>query len=202
MRRVYVGDFHLGEDEKKAVMEVLDLGRVSEGKKVREFEKLWANYVGTKYSIALSSGTAALMVGWSAILHHKNYQAKNRKKVITAPITYIATSNALVLTGYEPVYVDIDPKRFVITPENIKKHLNAVKDSENYLAINPVHLMGYSADMDKINDIAREYNLAVVEDSAQAHGSILEGKKPGQCLCFPYFLFILPTIFKLAKWEH
>lgn len=188
MRRIYVGDFHLGEDEKKAVIEVLDLGRVSEGKKVHEFEKLWANYVGTKYSVALSSGTAALMVGWSALKYKQKYETKKRK-VITAPITYIATSNALVLTGYEPVYVDVDPKTFVITPENIKKHLDTVEDLENYIAINPVHLMGYLCDMDKINEIAKEYNLVVIEDSAQSHGSIYKNKKAGSMSLFSIFSF-------------
>lgn len=191
MKRIFVGDFHLGYDEKKAVMEVLDLGRVSEWKKTREFENLWANYIGTKYSVALSSGTSALMAGWTALLHQNKYPIKKRK-VITAPITYIATSNALVLTGYEPVYVDIDPKTFVITPENIKKHLiNTVEDPENYVAINPVYLMGYTCDMDEITKIAREYNLIVVEDSAQAHGSIYNDNKAGSMSLFSIFSFYI-----------
>ena len=190
MRRVYVGDFHLGEDEKKAVMEVLEHGRVSEGIKVRDFEKLWSNYIDTKYSIALSSGTSALMVGWSALQHQKKYSVK-KKKVITSPITYIATSNALVLTGYEPVYVDVDPETFVITSENIRKHLESVKDIDNYVAINPVHLMGYLCDMDEINRIAQKYNLAVIEDSAQAHGSIYKGKKAGSMSLFSIFSFYI-----------
>jgi len=190
MRRVYVGDFHLGEDEKKAIMEVLSSGRISEGKKVREFEKLWTHYIGTKYSVALSSGTAALMVGLIALNYKKRYKTKKRK-VITAPVTYIATSNALVLTGYEPVYVDVDPKTFVITPENIRKHLESAKDLENYVAINPVHLMGYVCGMDEINKIASEYNLVVIEDSAQAHGSIYKDKKAGSMSLFSIFSFYI-----------
>lgn len=190
MTKIRVGDFHLGEDEKKAVMEVLNSGHVSEGRRVRDFEKLWAHYIGTKYSVALSSGTAALMVGWSTLLHQKKYPPK-RKKVITAPITYISTSNALVLTGYEPVYVDVDQETFVITPENIRKYLETVNDPENYIAINPVHLMGYSCDMDEINKIAKEYDLVVVEDSAQAHGSIYKGKKTGSLSLFSIFSFYI-----------
>lgn len=188
-KRIFVGDFHLGSDEKKAVMEVLDLGRVSEWKKTREFEKLWANYVGTRYAVALSSGTSALLVGWSALRCQKRYS--RRKKVITAPITYIATSNALVLAGLEPVYVDIDAEKFVITPEAIEKHLQQTRDIEDYLAINPVHLMGYCAEMDRINEIARKYNLLVVEDSAQAHGSIYKNKKAGAMSLFSIFSFYI-----------
>lgn len=191
MKRIYVGDFHLGVDEKKAVNEVLDSGRISESKKVREFEELWAQYIGTRYSVAVNSGTSALMVGWRALCHSRNYAEKHKRKVITAPITYIATSNALVLSGLEPVYVDIDPVTFNITPENIRKHLKNVNDPENYLAINPVHLMGYPCNMDEINKIASEYNLAVVEDSAQAHGSIYHGKKVGSMSLFSIFSFYI-----------
>lgn len=189
-KRVQVGDFQLGDDEKKAIIEVLDLGKISEGPKVREFEKLWSKYVGTKYSVALSSGTAALTVGWSALLQQKKYPQEKRK-VITAPLTYVATSNALVNTGFEPVYVDVDPRTFVITPEKIEKHLENVAASENYVAINPVHLMGYMCSMDEINKIADEYNLAVVEDSAQAHGSIYKGKKAGSFSLFSIFSFYI-----------
>lgn len=188
MRRVHVGEFRLGVDGKKAVLEVLNQGRISEGKKVREFEKLWADYVGTKYSIASSSGSAALIVGWSALLHQKKYPT-NRKKVITTPITYIATSNALVLVGLEPVYVDVDPSKLVITPENILRHLESVRDPENYVAINPVHLMGYTCDMDEINKIAKNYDLVVIEDSAQAHGSIYKEKRAGSLSLFSIFSF-------------
>lgn len=190
MRRVYVGDFHLGDDEKKAVMEVLDLGRISEGKKTREFEKLWAHYIGTKYSVAVSSGTAALIVGWCALLQRNKYPVKKRK-VITTPITYIATANSLIVSGYEPVFVDVDPQTFVITPENITNHLKNVPDQENYIAVNPVHLMGYLADMDEINKIAKKHNLEVIEDSAQAHGSIYKSKKAGSMSLFSIFSFYI-----------
>lgn len=190
MKRVYVGDFHLGDEEKNAVIEVLDSGRISEGEKVREFEDRWARYIGTKYAVTLSSGTAALMVGWSALREYRKL-TKNKRKVITSPVTYVATSNALVLTGFEPVYVDIDPVYFGITPQAIRKHLETVKDPENYAAINPVHLMGYVCDMDEINKIAAEYHLDVVEDSAQAHGSIYKGKKAGSMSLFSVYSFYI-----------
>jgi len=190
MKRVYVGDFHLGADEKKAVKEVLDSGRISEWKKVREFEMLWSNYVGTKYSVALSSGTAALLSGWHSVLYRKNHD-RRRKRVITSPVTYVATSNAIVLSGLEPVYVDIDPDTFGITPETVQEHLDGTGDIENYLALNPVHLMGYVCNMDELNKIAKRYGLIVVEDSAQAHGSIYNGKKAGSMSLFSVFSFYI-----------
>lgn len=72
MKRISVGDFHLGDEEKKAIMDVLDSGRISEDQKVRDFERLWSRYINTRYSVALSSGTAALIVGWISLLHYKN----------------------------------------------------------------------------------------------------------------------------------
>jgi dTDP-4-amino-4,6-dideoxygalactose transaminase len=87
-------------------------------------------------------------------------------------LTYIATINAIVLTGLEPVFVDVEPNNFSILPQKIEGHLESVNDSENYSIILPVHLMGYPCDMDEINRIAKEHDLIVFEDSAQAHSGI------------------------------
>ena len=190
MRRVYVGDFHIGTEEKQAVIEVLDSGRISEGKKVNEFEKIWAKYIGTKHCVAISSGTASLMTGWSALREYKKYGSK-KMKVITSPLTYIATSNALITTGFEPVYVDIDPITFTITPDTIKDHLDSVNDPENYAAINPVHLMGYTCDMEGIKKISEKYGLSIIEDAAQAHGSMYRGKKVGSMSLFSAYSFYI-----------
>ncbi len=189
--RVNVGDFRLEEKEKAAIIEVLNNGRISEGKKVREFEEDFANYIGTKYSIALSSGTAALMAGLSALKYHSKYCIKPATKIITTPLTYIATSNAIVTTGFEPVYVDVDIETFGITPDNIKEHLEEQEDFSNYSLILPVHLMGYPCDMDEINKIAKKYGLLTFEDSAQAHGSIYKGKKTGSCSLLSDFSFYI-----------
>jgi len=190
-KRIFVGDFQLGEVERNAIIEVLDSGRISEGKKTYEFEVLWSKYIGTKYAVAVNSGTSALLVGWQAVKYSKKYNNK-RKKVITSPLTYVATSNSLILSGLEPVYVDIDPIKLVITPQLVEEHLNIVGSGvEEYLAINPVHLMGYCVDMDEINKIAKKYGLLVVEDSAQAHGSIYKNKKVGSLSLFSIFSFYI-----------
>jgi len=175
---INVGDFRIGLEEKEAINNVLDSGKISEGKKVREFEKEWAKYVGTKHAIAVSSGTAALIVGLRA-LKITGHILPFRQNVITTPITYAATTNALFLENYSPKYVDIDPETFVITPENIKAHLEEVGDPSKYSMILPVHLMGYPADMNEINKIAKKYNMITFEDSAQAHGTIYDGKHTG-----------------------
>jgi len=191
MKQIRVGDFKIGEEEKKIISEVLNSGRISEGEKVREFEKEWAKFIGTKYAIALNSGTSALIAGLTALKYYKDLNIKSNTKVITAPITYIATSNAIVLSGFEPIYVDIDKETFGITPENIKAHLEQVDDPTEYSLILPVHLMGYPCDMDNINRIAKEYGLITFEDSAQAHGSLYNGKKTGSLSLLSDFSFYI-----------
>jgi dTDP-4-amino-4,6-dideoxygalactose transaminase len=191
MRRIPLGDFKIGAEEKRAINEVLDNGRISEGMKVREFEKLFAEYIGTKHAIAVSSGTSALMAGMTAMIYDESINVNRGTNVITTPITYIATSNALVTTGFNPVYVDVSTETFGITPENIKEHLEEVDNIEQYAFILPVHLMGYPCNMDEINKIARNYDLQVFEDSAQAHGTVYKGKKAGSLSLLSAFSFYI-----------
>lgn len=191
MIKINVGDFKIGDDEKKAINSVLISGRISEGEKVRKFENEWARYIGTKYAITLNSGTSALISALTAIKYHKDLNIKSNTKIITTPLTYIATSNAIVLSSFEPVYVDIDKETFGITPENIKAHLEQIDDPTEYSIILPVHLMGYPCDMDAINKIAKEYGLITFEDSAQAHGSLYNGKKTGSLSLMSAFSFYI-----------
>ena len=169
-RRINVGDFHIGREEREAINEVLDSGRISEGAKVREFEQQWAQFIGTRYCIATSSGAGALICALTALKYYKNL--KEGTKVITTPLNYVADSNALITVGFEPRYVDVDPVTFAITPQAIEAHLRKVPDLENHGLILPVDLMGYSVRIDEINEIAEKYGLSVLEDSAQAHGTL------------------------------
>lgn len=186
---IKVGEFKVGAEEKEAINEVLESGKISEGEKVREFEKMFAKYIGTKGAVAVSSGTSALIAGLEAV--KIKFKVRPKGKVITTPLTYIATSNAIVLTGLEPIYVDIDKDTFCITPNNIRAHLEEVDDVAEYVMILPVHLMGYPCDMDKINKIAKDYGLLVFEDSAQAHGTIYNGKKTGSLSLLADFSFYI-----------
>ncbi|MBT9173926.1 MAG: GDP-perosamine synthase [Syntrophomonadaceae bacterium] len=179
MRRVRIGDIVIGEDEKKAVNDVLSSGRLSEGPKVREFETLWSRYIGTDYCVAVNSGTSALLAGLFALLEDKRFgKVRRGAKVITSPVTYAATANAIVLSGMEPVFVDIDPVNFTLDV-NQTEQLLKTQNPDEYAIVLPVHLMGYPNDMESINYLAKKYGLVAFEDAAQAHGSLYKGEKVG-----------------------
>ncbi len=191
-RRISVGDFKINVEERAAINEVLDAGRISEWKKVNEFERLFGDYINTKHCVAVNTGTSALIIGLSALINDFRFpKVKKGSKVITTSLTYIATTNAIVLTGLEPVFIDVDPYSFSILPQKIEEHLESVNDSENYSIIIPVHLMGYPCDMDEINRIAKKHDLIVFEDSAQAHGSLYKGQRTGSLSLLSIFSFYI-----------
>lgn len=210
MIRISVGEFHLGPQEEKAVMNVIKSGRISEGQKTFEFEKAWARYIGTEFSVAVNSGTSALIAGLLAL--KTKYGLKDGSKVITTPLTFIATINAIMHCNLKPVFVDVDRNTLVITPENIKK---ALLQEKHVAIILPVHLMGYPADMDAICALAQERNILVMEDAAQAHGTLYKDRKVGSLSELGIFSFYIahniqagemgaittddPEIFRLIK---
>jgi len=189
IRRISVGCLKIGKEEKNAINGVLDSGRISEGPKTYEFERQWANFIGVKYCVATSSGTAALITALTALKYL--YKIENRPKVITSPLTYISDVNALVLSGFEPVFVDVDLHTFCIIPEKIEECLQKADDVSQYSIILPVDLMGYSVELDKIKEIAHRYNLMVLEDSAQAHGTTYKGIKCGSTADAGIFSFYI-----------
>ena len=176
-KRISVGEFKTNKRIKKYILDVLNSQRISEYNYVRAFEKKWAEFIGTKYSITLNSGTSALIAGLEAIKN--KYFIKKGSKIITTPLTYIATVNAIVLTGFSPVFIDIDIQNFGISPQAVESFLEEVKNPQEYSVIIPVHLMGYPVEMDKIIKIANKYGLLIIEDSSQAHGTIYRGQKVG-----------------------
>lgn len=190
--RINVGELRIGPEERNSVNQVLDSGRISEGKMAKQFEEKWANFIGTKYSIVLNSGTSALIAGLMALQYSTNRLGFGKqKKVITTPLTYIATSNAIRLSGLEPVYVDIDIDSFSIDSANIQRLLEESDDPEEFCLILPVHLMGYPCCMDRINKIANKYGLLVFEDASQAHGSLINGKRAGSLSALSSFSFYI-----------
>lgn len=192
--RVYVGYFELDQTARAAVINVLDSGRISEGKFTNEFEKRFAEFNDSKYCIATSSGTAAIQAGLIALGYHSLLKGKKdtARKIITSPLTYIATVNAIHFSRYEPVFVDVDPVRFRILPDEIEKTLEEAGDgASEYAAIIAVHLMGYPCEMDKLRKIAEKYNLLLIEDTAQAHGSLYNNKKTGSIGLFGAFSFYI-----------
>jgi len=164
-----VAEPKLGGAELKYVSECVLSGWVSSaGKFVTRFEEQFAEFCGTKYGISSSSGTTALHLCMVAL------GIGPGSEVIVPSLTFISTANAVAFTGAIPVFVDSEPSTWNINPLEIKRAITAKTK-----AIIPVHLYGHPANMDPILDIAREYNLAVVEDAAEAHGALYKGKKVG-----------------------
>lgn len=195
MKQVQVGNFKIGKAEKKAINQVLNSGRISEGTKVRQFEQKWSQFVNTKYCLATSSGSGALITGLTALKY--KYNLPPGTKVITTPTTFIADSSAISTVGFEPVFVDIDRQTFVISPEAITNYLKKLNQSElkKYKIILPVDIMGFPVAIDKINQIAKQYNLLVLEDSAEAEGTIYKKKPAGsQALLAIYSFYIAHNI--------
>ena len=168
----------LGEEEKRAVLDVLNSGIIAQGPKVEEFEKRFAEFVGVKHAIATSNGTTAL----HAILLARGIG--DGDEVITTPFTFIATANAIRMTGAVPVFVDIEEESFNINPDLIEKAITS-----RTKAIMPVHLYGRAANMDRIMEIASRHNLLVIEDACQAHGTEFAGRKVGSFGegCFSFY---------------
>jgi dTDP-4-amino-4,6-dideoxygalactose transaminase len=185
-RIIRTGGFSFSKEEKEALYDVIDSNRVTEYNKTNEFEKNWAEKIGTKYATAVSSGTAALISGLYA-LKYLNKEDK-RKKVITTPLTFISTTNAILLSGLEPVYADVNMDTFDINVRGIERILKE-NDPKEFFAILPVHLMGYPCNMKEINRIAKENNLYVMEDAAEAHGTKYDGKTVGTLSDLSIFSF-------------
>jgi len=169
----------IGEEEIKEVEKVLKSGFIAQGPKVAEFEEAFASYVGVKHAIAVSSGTTALHLSLLSA------GVKKDDEVITTPFSFAATGNCALYIGAKPVFVDINPKTFNMDPELIKEAI-----TKKTKAILPVHLYGQPAQMERINEIAREHDLVVIEDAAQAHGAMIKDKMVGSIgdmACFSFY---------------
>ena len=178
-RWIPIGDYNVGDEERRAIAEVLDSGRLSEGRQVARFEREFAAYVGSEYCVAVNSGTSALIVMLKALEHLKGRAASPGQGIITSPLTFIATAAAVVAAGFEPVFADVDPRRFCIRPETVSEVLGESKGASSFAGLMPVHLMGYPADLARLGQIARDHRLHLLEDSAQAHGSVSGGRRTG-----------------------
>jgi perosamine synthetase len=158
----------IGEEEKKAVLEVLETGIIAQGPRVKVFEEAFAEFCGVKYAVATTSGTTALHTALLAL------GIGEGDEVITSPFTFIASANSILYTGARPVFVDIDPATFNMDPALIEAAITPATK-----AIMPVHLFGLSCDMGAIMDIARQHNLLVIEDACQSHGAKYNGRATG-----------------------
>ena len=162
-----------------AISEVLESSQFILGPRVEAFEKDFAAYCQTRYAFGLNSGTSALHLALLAV------GVGPGDEVITVSYTFVATVAAILHTGAKPVLVDIDPQTCNIDVTKIEAAI-----TPRTKVIMPVHLYGTCADMDPIQDIAREHKLIVIEDAAQAHGAEYKGRRAGsmgELACFSFY---------------
>ena len=166
------------EEVEAAVCEQMRTGMFIGGKAVKDFEDNFAQYIGVKHAISVNSGTDALVLALKAL------GIKEGDEVITTPFTFFATAETIAMVGAIPVFVDIEEDTYNIDPDKIEE-----KITEKTKAILPVHIFGHPANMSEIMNIAKKYNLYVVEDACQAVGAVFGEQKIGAigdmaCLSF------------------
>jgi perosamine synthetase len=168
----------IDEDDIKAVVDVLRSDWLTTGPKVAEFEKVVADYVGTKYAVAVSSGTAALHAAMYAI------GIKPGDEVIVSPITFAASANCIVYQGGIPVFSDVEPDTLLLGPEQIE-----TKITSKTKAIIAVDYAGHPCNYDSLRKIADKNNLVLVADACHALGAEYKGRKSGSLADLNIFSF-------------
>jgi dTDP-4-amino-4,6-dideoxygalactose transaminase len=158
----------VGEEERKAVIEVLSNGQLSQGPKVAEFEQVFAAMHGAKHGVATSNGTTALM---SALMAHG---VGRGDEVIVPSFSFFATASCVLSVGATPVFADIDPVTYCLSPEATEAAI-----TPRTKAIMPVHLYGLPAHMARFEAICRSRGLILLEDAAQAHDAAIEDRRVG-----------------------
>jgi dTDP-4-amino-4,6-dideoxygalactose transaminase len=168
----------IGEAEIEAVVEVLKSGWLSTGPKTAEFERRFAEYIGVKHALAVSSCTAGLHLALVAA------GIGPGDEVITTPYTFTATSEAIAYTGARPVFADIDASTLNILPEDIEKRVTKAAK-----AIIPVHIAGLPCEQESIIQIANRHNLCIIDDTAHAVSAEYKGAKVGAIADMSSFSF-------------
>ena len=158
----------IDEDDIRAVVDVLKSDYLTTGSSVGVFEEKIAKTAGTKYAVAVSSGTAALHAACFAAGLTRGDEA------VTTPMTFAATANSILYAGAKPVFADIDSKTYNIEPDEVRKRI-----TRKTKVIIPVHFAGLPCDMDKVLKIADDHGLVVIEDAAHALGAEYKGRKIG-----------------------
>jgi len=165
---IRVASPQVGEEEISAVRETLLSGQYISGRRVEEFENEFAKYIGVKYAVGVSSCTAALYIAMEAI------KVQEGDEVIVPPLSFFATVSSVLYHRAIPVFADIDLDDLCLSPESVTKYITSKTK-----AVIPVHLYGAAAKMDEFVSLADEYDIRILEDCAQAHGTEYRGKKVG-----------------------
>jgi len=178
--KIPVAEPELGEEELKNVLEAVKSGWISsKGSFVHEFERKFAEYIGVKYAIAVMNGTVALHLALVALGIGRG------DEVLIPDLTFISPASMTALTGATPVFVDVHPKYWCMDPENVER-----KITPKTKAMIVVHLYGHPADVGPLLKIAKEHNIYVIEDCAEAHGAEYKGQKVGSfgtISCFSFY---------------
>jgi len=170
--KISFGDLVIGDIAKKNFQKVFEKNWASEGDNVREFETKFAAKFGYKHAIATSSGTDADIVACAALY---DFGANRGDEIIVPALSFVATANSILAAGFTPKFVDIDLESLNLDPAKIEA---AVTDKTR--AIMVVHTMGKPCDMDPILNIAKKYNLMIIEDACEAHGATYRGRLVGK----------------------
>ncbi len=169
----------LGKEEAEALKIVLHSGILTQGEKVKLFEKSFANYIGVDCAVALTNGTVALDIALKAL------GICPGDEVIVPAFSFIASSNCVLFQGAKPVFADIDPRSFNIDPSDVSEKITGKTK-----ALIVVHLFGQPAKMGELQEIAQDHRVLLIEDAAQAHGAEYKGKKVGgfgSAGCFSFY---------------
>lgn len=169
------------EEADAQILEVLHSANYIMGNHVKAFEREFAEYIGVQHAISVANGTDALVMALKAL------GIGEGDEVITTTFTFFATAESISFVGATPVFVDVEKDNYNMDPTKIEEAI-----TEKTKAIMPVHIFGYACDMDKINKIAKAHGLYVIEDCAQASGTMYKGKKVGALSDIATFSFF-PT---------
>jgi len=176
--QISLSKVYINKEIRKAVLSALNSGQYILGKECRAFEEEFAAFIGTKYAVLIGSGTAAL---WLALIA---LEVKVKDEIIVPSLTAFPTIEPILAIGAKPVFVDSD-STYTIDPSKIEE-----KITKKTKGIIPVHLYGHPANMNKIQKIARNHKLFVLEDCCQAHGARFENKRVGSmgiAGCFSFY---------------
>lgn len=160
----------IGNEEKDAVINVMNTGMLACGEITTQFEENFSGYIGTKYGIATTSGTTALEVALRSL------RLNEGDKVLTTCFSFIASTNAIIYAGLKPVFLDINEESYNIDEMLLEE---AYKKEPDIKALLVVHLFGRPCNMNKICDFVHKHGLMLIEDCAQAHGAQINGRKVG-----------------------
>jgi UDP-4-amino-4,6-dideoxy-N-acetyl-beta-L-altrosamine transaminase len=170
------GKQHITEEDIEQVVQVLKSDYLTQGPKILEFEQKFSEYIGAKYAVAVSNGTAALHL--SAL----SLGVKPGDKVITTPITFAATANCIRYCGGEVVFADIDPETYLLDIKKVRQLLES-SPKGTYKGIIPVDFAGRAVDLESFKKLAEEFDLWIIEDACHAPGGYFIDSKGNQQKC-------------------